>query len=87
MGADGGWVSTRRSRRSRSNPNGDLAKAAEVPFEMIRVINLGGAPGAIRRRGSRRWDARGRRGQAGRRRGTRHRWGRERGSQTDILRW
>jgi hypothetical protein len=85
VGADGGWGVDEAVKKV-PNTNGNLASTAEVPFEIIRIFKLGWARGAIRRRGSRGWDASGR-GQAGRRRGTRHRWGRGRGSQTDILRW
>jgi hypothetical protein len=85
VGADWGWGIAEAVEKV-PNTNGNLAKTAEVSLQIIRIVNLGLASGAIRRRGSMWWDTRGR-GQAGRRRGTRHRGVRERGSQTDILRW
>jgi hypothetical protein len=84
VGADGGW-GVNKTVEKVPNPNGNLAETAKVHFQVIRIVELGWATGASRHRGSRWGDARGR-GQAGRRRGIRNRWGRERGSQAEILR-
>jgi hypothetical protein len=86
VGADGGWGVDEAVEKVPNNPNGNLAETAKVPFQIIRIVKLGLATGASRRRGSRCGDARGR-GQAGRRRGIRYRWGRERWSQAEILLW
>jgi hypothetical protein len=85
MGADGGWGVDEAVKKV-PNPNGNLAETAKVPFQIIWIVKLGLATGASRRRGSRWGDARGR-GQAGRQWGIRYNWGRERGSQAEILRW
>jgi hypothetical protein len=61
VGADGGWGVDEVVKKV-PNTNGNLAKMAEVPLPIIRIVKLGLAPGASRRRW---WDARGQ-GQAGR---------------------
>jgi len=84
--ADGGRVVGEAVEKV-PNSNGNLAKTAKVSHQVIRVVHLGVAAGACWRRRSRRGDPRGW-GQTGCRRGRRGRgrWGRERGSQVEILR-